>query len=87
LACGLVSGEDVSPKRLAAIAAAISAYLEAEEDGPAHRDGRAGRWPLRSPWTAGAGAVTGLGWAAAGRLENMLGRQQMMMTRRGTSPR
>lgn len=82
----LAGGDCISPRRLAVIAAAISAHLEAEAAGRASEAGDVRVRPTRGPWPDRPGGAAGLGWAAVGRLENMLGRQQLA-TRRGTSPR
>ncbi len=74
--------------RLAAIAAAITAYVQAEAAA-----GRGAPEPFRvtavrslgRPGTGAAGQGN-LGWAQAGRMETMLARQQLG-TRKGHSPR
>jgi len=86
LSTRLTGGDFIPPRHLAVMAAAISAHLEAEVTGRASEAGDVGLRPTRGPWSDHPGGVAGLGWAAVGRLENMLGRQQLA-TRRGTSPR
>lgn len=83
---GSAADETVPTRRLAAIASAIAAYVEAEGIGYPAEGGGFRVTAVRGPWTTEPGGAAGFGWAAAGRWENMLGRQQLA-TRRGTSPR
>ncbi len=71
---------DVPPRRLAAVAAAVTAYLEAEAAAgqvtPAFRVKA-----VTGPWKA-PGGEQGLGWAQVGRIMTMLERQQLAARRR-----
>lgn len=75
---------DVPPRWLAAIVAAISAYLEAEAEAAGQAVPAFRVKAVRGPWAAKPGAVQGLGWAQVGRMMTMLERQQLA-TRRRTS--
>ncbi|MCL6581096.1 MAG: hypothetical protein K6U08_05705 [Firmicutes bacterium] len=89
---GHAAGKETHPgtpaglRRAAAVAAAIQAYLEAEATAaglPAASPARTAA--VRSAWAART-PPTGLGWAQAGRIENMLARQQLY-ARKGPAPR
>ncbi len=76
--------DDVPPRRLAAIAAAITAYLEAEAEAAGRTAPGFVVKTVSGTWAVRPGSTQGLGWAQVGRMENMLERQHIA-TRRRTS--